>query len=275
MSDLDALLTAAAESDDRTTWLVLADALDEAGRAEEAALIRSGAAVMARDGEVLDADVRTYWYHEYEHCEELDAADMDEAVELARELCRGGDWGVDGAVVDVWVVERDAAGDKTDRRELAVEIEPDHEALIRAAVGRGAAAERCCGTDPDDHDWTGEGEGGCDSNPGVWSTGGTSMSFASHCRACGLHRSEHTTGSQRNPGEHDTVRYEMPADWCPDCEREDCRCEYRVVETASGWAVERREDGARAEFLGSDEAAAAAAGLRSGAATDRDYDWAE
>jgi hypothetical protein len=69
-----------------------------------------------------------------------------------------------------------------------------------------------CGDSPDDHDWTAEGEGGCDENPGVWSTGGTSMMFRTHCRACGLRRTEHTTGYQRNPGDHDTVEYEAAAD---------------------------------------------------------------
>jgi len=59
----------------------------------------------------------------------------------------------------------------------------------------------------DEHDWTSEGEGGCDSNPGVWSTGGTGMNFHSHCRACGLKRVEHHTGIQRNPGECDTTTY--------------------------------------------------------------------
>jgi hypothetical protein len=61
-----------------------------------------------------------------------------------------------------------------------------------------------------DHDWSAEGEGGCSENPGVWSTGGTSMVFHTHCTHCGLIRIERSTGSQRNPGEHDTVEYQMP-----------------------------------------------------------------
>ncbi len=52
------------------------------------------------------------------------------------------------------------------------------------------------------------------------------MSFATHCRKCGLHRHEHSTGSQKNPGEHDTVSYEMPDTWCEECEDEKCRYEY-------------------------------------------------
>lgn len=91
-----------------------------------------------------------------------------------------------------------------EERSVTVEIEPCHEHLIKEAAGTAG-----CGTSPDDHDWTSEGEGGCSENPGVWSTGGTSMRFATHCRVCGLKRVQCTTGSQRNPGEHDTVEYEM------------------------------------------------------------------
>jgi len=75
---------------------------------------------------------------------------------------------------------------------------------IRAAMG-----DAGCGDDPDDHDWTSEGEGGLDENPGVWSTGGTSMVYHSHCRRCGLRRIEHSHGAQRNPGEGDSVEYHL------------------------------------------------------------------
>ena len=92
-----------------------------------------------------------------------------------------------------------------DGEEIEVEIEPDHDGKIKEA----ARHADICGTDPDDHDWTSDGEGGSTENPGVWSHGGTTMSFASHCRKCGLHRLEKTPGSQRNPGGHDTVEYEM------------------------------------------------------------------
>lgn len=164
-----------------------------------------------------------YEYHEEGgHSEYLDATDMDEAVDMAEELARGGDWGIGGASISVWVSETDEDGNEIDRRNLTVEIEPDHASLIRAAC-RDAYSdkwEHCCGDDPEDHDWTSEGEGGLDENPGVWSTGGTSMSFASHCRKCGLHRNEYCTGSQRNPGEHDTVVYEMPESWPEDTEED-------------------------------------------------------
>ena len=54
---------------------------------------------------------------------------------------------------------------------------------------------------------------------------------------------------------------------------------YRVLETASGWAVERLAvDGvgrAIAEFLGRDEAHNALAALRRGDASEKDYVWME
>jgi hypothetical protein len=58
------------------------------------------------------------------------------------------------------------------------------------------------------HRWTSRGCGGCDSNPGVWSLGGTAYRFEVRCLVCGAHRETTTHGRQRNPGECDTVRYE-------------------------------------------------------------------
>src|SRR6185437_5095337 len=119
----------------------------------------------------------------------IEADDHDEAETLARretrDWIREGDWGIEGARVRAYYSVVDSDGDTVvDNESTEVEIEPDHEELMRRA-----------GADPDcEHEWTSEGEGGCDSNPGVWSTGGTSMTFASHCRLCGLHKTEHTTG---------------------------------------------------------------------------------
>lgn len=168
----------------------------------------------------------------------VDAADLadlrEQADEATRDWIKDGEWGNDGASVSGRWEALDDDGDTLtddDGDEVAgtvsVEIEPDHAALIRKACGGRHSDEwgRCCGDDPDDHDWTSAGEGGCDSNPGVWSVGGTAMVFAAHCRACGLHRQSRSTGSQRNPGEHDTVSYEMPEAWCAECGREECSCE--------------------------------------------------
>lgn len=144
--------------------------------------------------------------------------EVDSAQEAAEEYVRDGEWGDEGGSVSVrvWRVGIDADGDRVDVDEewITVDIPPDHDALIRAAGG-----DTDC-----DHEWTSEGEGGCDENPGVWSVGGTAMLFMSHCRLCGLHRCERTTGSQRNPGEHDTVTYEQPPSWCAECQAEECEC---------------------------------------------------
>ena len=155
-------------------------------------------------------------------CCEIREIEAENAVEARDEIasecadwCSDGEWGDDGAAVSVRWSLADEDGDEVDSGWETVEIEPDHDALIRDASGN-----------PDcDHDWTPENEGGCDENPGVWSTGGTSMSFATHCRKCGLHRIERTTGSQRNPGEHDTVEYSQPDSWCAECGSEVCECE--------------------------------------------------
>lgn len=151
-----------------------------------------------------------------------DEPTTEQCEEACQEWVKGGEWGDDGASISARWTLTDADGDEIDSGSVTVEIEPDHSAQIRAALGdkwhNATQHERCCGDSPDDHDWTSEGEGGLDSNPGVWSTGGTSLSIADHCRTCGLHRSRHLTGSQRNPGEHDTTRYEMPESWCAECE---------------------------------------------------------
>jgi len=138
-----------------------------------------------------------------------DIPTVDEIREELEEWIQGGAWGDNGASVSCTYDILDSSSNVIDSGGMTVEIEPNHEALITEAVGRYNLGT-ICGTSPDDHDWTSEGEGGCDENPGVWSTGGTSMAFKSHCRKCGLKRTEQSTGSQRNPGEHDTVEYEIP-----------------------------------------------------------------
>lgn len=116
-----------------------------------------------------------------------------------------GDWGDDGASVRVRWSLYDEDGDKVDDGLCEVVVEPSHSVLI----SRACRGHEYCGDDPDDHDWTSEGEGGCDQNPGVWSRGGTTMIFRSRCRRCGLMRREVVYGPHRNPGQVDTVEYEM------------------------------------------------------------------
>jgi hypothetical protein len=160
---------------------------------------------------------QTMTWHALDECGtwfELSAETREEAIAEATELVRDGDWGDQGARVSVQLEQQRADGSVYDEHEFHVEIDPDHDLLIRAAGGN-----------PDcDHHWTSEGEGGCDSNPGVWSCGGTTMKFASHCRHCGLHKVEVHHGSQRNPDDHDTVTYTQPEQWCGECESQDCGC---------------------------------------------------
>jgi len=140
----------------------------------------------------------------------IEAADIDAAIDEAKKIFGDPDDidGDDGARIIVHIVELAENGDYIDetRMDLEIDIEPNHEALIRQAAGDAEV----CGYSPDDHDWTSEGEGGCDENPGVWSVGGTAMRYQTHCRKCGLRRVEITTGTQYNLGEHDTVAYSMP-----------------------------------------------------------------
>jgi len=234
---------------------VLADWLEEQGRTAEAGLCRSEQYLRVVDGTIR---VAVYTLRlsdgvsdtEIEYDEEPTAEECDAEAD---DWCRGGDWGQDGASIDIDWTLTGPDGEEIDDGGVTVEIEPDHAALIRSACGGRHTGqwERCCGDDPDSHDWTSEGEGGCDSNPGVWSTGGTSMLFRDHCRTCGLRRTHRSTGSQRNPGEHDTTEYEMPDDWCGECEREECSCPkwYVIDQTPDedGEAVVYGEDLTRAE----------------------------
>lgn len=131
-----------------------------------------------------------------------------------KQWIKDGEWGDDGASVNGGFELFDEDDQILEEGDTTVEIEPNHEALIKKAGG----SNDC------EHDWTSQGEGGCTQNPGCWSTGGTSMVFKAHCKECGLHRTEHWCGSQRNPGEHDTFVYEQPERWCVDCQSDECDC---------------------------------------------------
>ena len=133
--------------------------------------------------------------------------------EAAQKYVENGDWGTElnGSVeVSVWEYGINEHGDdeRLNVEKFSIDLVSviDHSHAIRAAMGRDGG----CGLSPDDHDWTSEGEGGCDENPGVWSLGGTKIVVKSHCKKCGLKRTEVSVGSQRNPGEGDSVEYEAP-----------------------------------------------------------------
>jgi len=131
---------------------------------------------------------------------DIEADSLEEAWEEAVAWAKEGTWPPEGTRVDVHVSSVD---DPDDYRQKEIEIEPDEDALMAEA----GADQNCA------HEWTSEGEGGCDTNPGVWSLGGTAMAYAEHCKHCGLRKLTRICGSQRNPGECDTVRFELPEDW--------------------------------------------------------------
>lgn len=69
------------------------------------------------------------------------------------------------------------------------------------------------GEDEGGHAWVSPHElvGGCKENPGVFGGSGTSMTIIHVCALCGCKRTERHAGSQRNPGEPDSVvEYEDP-----------------------------------------------------------------
>jgi len=135
----------------------------------------------------------------------VEAENMEEAINIAEEMWREYDWGDKGALIPLRVRELNDRNKIVCSEHVDVYIAPNHARLISNAAGCG----KVCGYNPNDHDWTREGEGGADDNPGVWFTGGTSMVFESHCRRCGLHRTEYFTGTQRSPSECNTVKYRM------------------------------------------------------------------
>lgn len=124
----------------------------------------------------------------------------------AQEWVEGGEWGDEGASVRVsWRITSIDGKPAEQQGSTAIEVAPDVETLIRKAT-RG---HDTCGYTDDVHDWTSEGEGGCQANPGVWQIAGTKIQTSEHCRRCGLHKTEVSVGSEHDPGEHDTVTYTM------------------------------------------------------------------
>jgi hypothetical protein len=137
--------------------------------------------------------------------------DHDRIAEVCRDWVENGEWGDGGAELTVYWVLHDPDDEEIDSGSVDHSIPPDHRALIRAAVPHHDRASSC-GDDPEDHDWSGEDEGGCDENPGVWSIGGTAIQITEHCERCGLRRTQVDMGAQRNPGEGDTVEYSWDCD---------------------------------------------------------------
>lgn len=184
-------------SADDVAALVAADYDDvdqDVRRAVLAAIIERGDTPDAALVESLPVTVRAWddgWSEEIE-CDYSD--DSDDYAAEAEGLWSGADYGDGDYRVTVSWEATDAAGTEIARGSFELE---------------GHTKEPEC-PEADAHDWTSEYEGGCTENPGVWSTGGTSMLFVSHCRHCGMERREHRTGPQHNPGECDTAQYSDP-----------------------------------------------------------------
>lgn len=129
--------------------------------------------------------------------EVVTAEGLDEACDLAAESWRAGSWDRK-CLVSVRVAELDA-----DDRETGDACYLDVE------CGRDPEPPQCVA---EAHDWQSPHEvvGGLSENPGVWSTGGTTLVFRECCGRCGAYRRTTSYGSQRDPGQVDTVEYLPP-----------------------------------------------------------------
>jgi len=135
--------------------------------------------------------------HRWDPSPTVIAPDLATAKELAWDYVtadiENGDYGQDeegGARVLV-CVSLSEGEEVVYKEQRYIDIEPDHDELIREAGG-----------DPDcEHEWE---------EKSVHAFGGTAFGHVEQCARCGLVREEYVTGSQFNPGEHDVVRYFMP-----------------------------------------------------------------
>lgn len=128
----------------------------------------------------------------------IEADDMESAKEAAADLWQDGSWD-SKCLVDIRVAELDEDGDETGEVDW-----------VQVECGDDPVAPDC--TDDDGHEWVSPHSvvGGLDSNPGVWSKGGTTIVTRQVCQHCGLYRRETSYGAQRNPGQCDTIEYLDP-----------------------------------------------------------------
>jgi hypothetical protein len=136
--------------------------------------------------------------------EEQNAAAHVEAEKRLEDWVRGGSWGDEGASVPASYILHDIDS-IWQPVWIEVDIAADHSILIGRVMRNDG-----CGLTEDAHDWSAEGCGGCKENQGVFSNGGTALTFITRCTRCGLQRTENVTGSQRNAGDCDTVSYSHP-----------------------------------------------------------------
>lgn len=143
--------------------------------------------------------------------EVLTSLDLDSAKIEAERSWQSGSWD-HHSEIDVTIHEvittttTDEDGDETET------VEYGRSETIYVEVGEVESEPACAVSD--EHDWCQPHAvvGGLDSNPGVWSGGGTALDLRSVCSCCGMYRDSHHAGSQRNPGEDAETTTYLPAD---------------------------------------------------------------
>lgn len=155
--------------------------------------------------------ITTYEAQDDQVTEKLNATSMADALIEAERSWQSGSWDTHSEI-DVVVHEvittttTDDDGEETETREVG------QSQTIYVEVGEVESEPACDAAD--EHDWCRPHAvvGGLDSNPGVWSGGGTALDMRDVCSCCGIYRDTHYAGSQRNPGEDAETTTYLPAD---------------------------------------------------------------
>ena len=126
----------------------------------------------------------------------VEAGTMDEARELGREWAREGEWGDEACYCDVSITEDGEDDTEEDGEEWSGRYE----------VGSDPEPPDCDTADGT-HQWRSPiWLGGCDENPGVWSTGGNEIATTEVCRVCGIY--SHYTSADQNGHDPAHTTYE-------------------------------------------------------------------
>lgn len=137
--------------------------------------------------------------------EVLTSLDMEAAKIEAERSWKGGSWDHHSEVAVVIHEILTTVEDETET------VETTDSQTIYVEVGEVESEPACAVSD--EHDWCRPHAivGGIDSNPGVWSGGGTALDTRDVCSCCGIYRDTHYAGSQRDPGEDaETITYLAP-----------------------------------------------------------------
>lgn len=132
---------------------------------------------------------------------QIQAKNDDEAIEAVRAWVLEGDWDAGGCAITVSLF--DADGDDVWRGDVDVpanEVAIDPHGRRHKERGHSHAWHRPVAL-----------VGGCDQNPGVWSTGGAGIVTVQVC-ACGAQRESRSAGGRRDPGQPAVrIAYTYPA----------------------------------------------------------------